>query len=260
MKWNLFRLFILVSVWDLYGLGVQLANAQPHDESKYPVSDETVRREIEPPKASSSIDEHLLKLAKAGNVNFIADATSLKNDEPVEAFPASEMAQFNKWVPRFHLTVLDFTQEKKLSTLRFDKNTFLFWAEPKETDIVEAAQRVVKNTPRANEDTNAAVVGLWRYLANEKLLGEAILKTPQVVDIPQDQLTSAQQTRIAQIVKQLISDRNRFQAAWFDDDFWSGAAVRLQSVQGEGKVVQALQVAGFYNKQVVGSTIPGLER
>jgi len=229
--------------------------AEPYDESKDLLNDNMTGQIVAVPADLPSFDEYLIALADAGKFNVIADATD-RSDEPIAAFPATKMGKLNRWTPKLYLVLLDMTQEKKLSMVRYNKNTFILWDEPSQNDIVKHAKQVAGPSLLDNETESQSVTNLYHFLIDNELLNVEDLSPGGHVDIPLNKIALPYQEKIKQIALKLAMDKSRFQRAWFDDRFWQQAVMRIVLNKDNSYV---LEVAGFYQQRVVGTQLFGLQ-
>lgn len=101
------------------------------------IRDEVMSQEITQPLNTATTDDYLVDLARFGNVSVIADSTDFPVGVPVNAYPSSPAAIAGvqgkdsvSWKPILINLMGELAAQKKLSTLRPDAHTFLFWSEP----------------------------------------------------------------------------------------------------------------------------------
>ena len=99
--------------------------------------DAVTNQKITRPLDTATADDYLIDMARAADVNFIADATDFPAPAPVIAYPATPGSVVGvkgedkeHWDARLINVMGDFVAQEKLSTLRPDERTFLFWSEP----------------------------------------------------------------------------------------------------------------------------------
>ena len=99
--------------------------------------DAVTNQKITRPLNIATADDYLIDMARVADVNFIADATDFPAPAPVTAYPsmpgsiAGLKGEYREhWDARLINVMGDFAAQAKLSTLRPDERTFLFWSEP----------------------------------------------------------------------------------------------------------------------------------
>ncbi len=99
--------------------------------------DAVTEQKITRPLDTATADGYLIDMARAASVNFIADATDFPAPAPVTAYPSTSGAvaglkgEYQEhWGSSLINVMGDFASQEKLSTLRVDERTFLFWSEP----------------------------------------------------------------------------------------------------------------------------------
>ena len=235
--------------------------ADPYPEDKYPVTDAFIKQDITPPKTALPIDDYMIALAKISNANFIADVSSIPKEEAVQPFPATIMAKYFHWKPNVGLTLIDLTQQSKMSLLRYDANTFLFWMEP---DAVQLASQAVKETetdfhPKYNltNDLYNIVTKQGSMFPYDKL--DHLPAEGKVVDIPLQELPVDQRKKAFGIIKQLSNYNELFSRVWFSDEFWKTAAIRFIPGNSSSEGVPFLQVSGSYHQIPMNDSLIGLQ-
>ncbi|HEX8234644.1 MAG TPA: hypothetical protein VF600_01695 [Abditibacteriaceae bacterium] len=201
--------------------------ALPYDEMQPPVVDATLKKEIVPPQKELTIDEYIIALAKASDVNFIADASKIKADARVKPFPAGEMARSNQWGPKLYLVLLDFTQEHRLSQLRYDDKSFLFWSEPDTTDLLQlllahdsTLQRKHLSSP---EQTFSLLSDYAKSIQRWGGQAQQFYFNAKLAELP-----AAAQSSITSMARRSILMKGMNPTAWFTDDLWKTARLRLE--------------------------------
>lgn len=240
---------------------IRHALADPYPENTYPVKDDSFAQKITPPQRALPVDDYLIELAKAGNANFIADVTSISKEQIVQPFPATAIAKFYHWVPKFHLTILDMTQQQGMSFLAYDPSTFLFWKEP---DAVQLASRWVKETETNPDQKLPTAVDLYTVMTNGKHVFtddelDDLPKEGKVVDIPLRDLPMERKTEALSTIKQLFIKNEMYSRAWFSDAFWETATIRLITGNSTDKVLAFLQVLGRYHQISLSNSLSGLQ-
>ena len=148
--------------------------AKPFDEAQgwlFNMTHPPNRKIITPPTSEMSADDYVIALAKAGGVNFIADATQIPADTQMEPFPASQESIQNHLKPYFYGVLEDFRNTCQLASLRYDETTFLLWNKPERMTAarlinVAVQQRGVETDPNefalyADLDEYARVAHGW---------------------------------------------------------------------------------------------------
>lgn len=112
------------------------AHCQTLGERGVPVMDDFMREVVTPPSQALPLSDYLIALATATDTNIIADATDFSADAQGKPYPASPAAvdavnrQAKHWEPNRSNLLFDIAATNKLSRLRYDNKTFLFWSEP----------------------------------------------------------------------------------------------------------------------------------
>jgi hypothetical protein len=236
-------------------------SADPYPQGTFPVKDDYFAQKITPPQKALPIDDYIIDLAKARNANFIADVTSIPKEQIVQPFPTTAMAKFYHWEPKFHLTVLDMTQQVRMSLLTYDRSTFLFWKEP---DAVQLASQWVKETETDSNQKLPMAVDLYSIVTKGKNLFtyetlDDLPKDGKVVDIPLHNLPIAQKEKAIATIQQLFIRHEMFERAWFSNAFWKTAAIRLTRVPVDHKTLSVLQMMGDYHQIDIGNSLMGLQ-
>jgi|GEM_PF-2821802 len=256
-------LFVLcaITVTCISAQGIDHVLADPYPEHAYPAKGDSFTQKITPPQKALPIDDYLIELAKAHEANFIADVTSIPKEEIVQPFPATSMAKFYHWEPKFHLTILDLTQQSGMSLLTYDPSTFVFWKEP---DAVQLAEQWVKETETDSAEKLPSVLDLYSIVTKDKdLLADDLSgdfpKEGKVVDIPLQELPVAQRDEVLTTIKKLFISNEIFNRVWFSEAFWDTATIRLTTGNSTNKTGSVLQVMGNYHQIQIGDSLPGLE-
>ncbi|RYX81653.1 hypothetical protein EON83_22915 [bacterium] len=141
------KLFIL-SVF-IPGLCVHV-DAEPYRR------DEVTLQEITKPLNTATMDDYLLDMAKATKINVIADATDFPQRSVVKPYPSTTAAitglkgQYqDKWGPVLINMMSEFVAQQKLSMLRSDSRTFLFWSEPDPHQLFQLQRTITENMEAA---------------------------------------------------------------------------------------------------------------
>ena len=99
--------------------------------------DQVTIQEVTTPLNTASADDYLLDLARAAHINAFADATDFPTAASIKQYPATLGAiagqqgpYKDRWGPSLINLMGEFAAQERLSTLRTDDRTFLFWSEP----------------------------------------------------------------------------------------------------------------------------------
>lgn len=254
-------LFFAIALSCICGQRVRHALADPYPENRFPTKNDYLTQKITPPLIALPIDDYIITLAKAGNANFIADVTSIPKEEIVQPFPATSMAKFYQWEPKFHLTILDMTQQKEMSLLTYDPSTFLFWREP---DAVQLASQWIRETEIDLNQKLPTGVDLYNIVTEGKDLFtydtlDNLPKEGKVVDIPLGDLSIEQKIKAIAIIKQLFMRNEMFSRVWFSDAFWKTATIRLTTVPLDNESVSVLQIVGSYHQIDLNDSLIGFQ-
>ena len=214
-------------------------------------------------KSDKTIDQQLIELAEAADVNFLADATVF-----AAAPPPKSVAPDPRSMPRpfFGSLLASLAKERDLSYLRYAPNTFLFWPQP---DPVMLARGLA-----AGKDSSVEVVGDWQQLntltsetsalfANylQKRVTDSALtarNTPAregaPLDIERDELPEPLRQRISALALAYLLGNPSSSGIWFSDTFWRTARLRIvpSNVTVNGQTTtHNLEVVGLNGKETV---------
>ncbi|HEX8235575.1 MAG TPA: hypothetical protein VF600_06425 [Abditibacteriaceae bacterium] len=237
-------MYRLASVCVVCLFRVAPGHAAPYDVMQNQVIDERMKAEIAPPQQPLPIDDYLVALAKSTRTNFIADVTELPKETRVDAFPAGKMARISQWTPKFYRVLWDFTQEYKVSQLRYSPTTFLFWSEPDPLELTRSLISASLDKPTSKVPKAKELLPLLLDFAKEKNTRDGqpsrLSFNATMAELPpelRDKLTALAGLPSPGVGTDL-SD-------WLTDDFWKTARVRVQ--------VTRRQPFNTYNLQVFGA-------
>ena len=127
--------------------------------------DAVTNQKITRPLDTATADDYLIDMARAAKVNFIVDATNFPVPAPVTAYPATPGAvagvngkDKEHWDDRLINVMGDFAAQQKLSTLRPDERTFLFWSEPDPEQLAAFQLSLIQAVERNRFDKASAVL------------------------------------------------------------------------------------------------------
>lgn len=206
----------LLALWHTVGRTQSRAQSQPHEE--------TLGKKLPAPLdlKRGTTDEHLLALARAADVNFIADATSFSQTP-------SEIPHNPK--NRLWDLILDTAYQRNLTWLGFDRNTFLFWPDQNFAPLGRqiAAQGIVRIDGPV--PTVAEMAGLLTdYLRREHGWdGKATDFTfkSKIRDLPpevRERVIAGAQASLFRMDQPEIMANREF---WFANEFWQKATLQL---------------------------------
>lgn len=245
------------------------------------VIDDLLRREVKfEPKSALPLDEHLIGLARAADINFLADATSFPPDARVTPYPGtlSSIAGVRGpgaaiWRPTLLNLIGDVADQKALSQLRFDDRTFLLWSEP---DIVALGRLVAAemNAHPVEPPARLTLDKLSKYFREvhgwNGQAQDVDFKVP-IAALPLELRAGVLAETRAVLLNRLAGRRRNVQTTtnpdgeeqtkvneettlvpsptlWFDDDFWSKARLKIivveQTVNGRKGMWPCLFVSG----------------
>ena len=92
-------------------------------------------KQIIVPPPSMPVDDYMLALAKAGHLNFIADARRIDPAIIMPDYPAAFWPRVNNFKPRLSTVMKDFTRACHLGQLQYNSTTFLFWNGHNSADV-----------------------------------------------------------------------------------------------------------------------------
>jgi hypothetical protein len=118
--------------------------------------DAVTNRKLAVPTDAATVDAYLIDMARSAEVNMMLDATSIPASFSVNPYPSTPGAvagvngrDRDKWAPFLINVMGDFAAQMKLSTLRPNSNTFLFWSEPDPRQLLELQKTVTEADERA---------------------------------------------------------------------------------------------------------------
>ena len=225
--------------------------------------DEVTVQEITKPLDTRSADDYLLDMARAAQINVVADFTDFPVDSAVIPYPATSAynvgTQGNRpqdWNSNLRSLVGDFTAQEKLTVLRAAPRTFLFWSEPDprqllalQGELTQAAEDArwkeaidvagANGTPEdeivRGELSDAQLQSvLWNYLKSIGWKGTVAERTDHVdIQILFDELRpDLRALTLLDLQKKFV---NGFETL-NKPTHWNQASVRLNGDEGEEKV------------------------
>ena len=206
----------IMAFMTIVGLTVSVAAPPMAAPPILPEAENPERRPVVLPARQASLDDYLVELAKAGQVNFLADATKFPvTDTPLTAPERKTLIGFI-----WHLL-----QEHNVSGMRFDAHTFLFWSKPQEAELarlilVREKERTKEPIPDRNQEWL-----LFNYLAQGEYGWDAetpnFEKGSRIADLSADL-----RPEILELVRQYILGEARY---WLTDEVWHTAHLRIQA-------------------------------
>ena len=224
-------------------------------------ADPVLLKEFKFEPRETTTDEELLEIARTADVNFIADATHFSPETMTVQTRYANLGTWPLW-----LFIMEIIPEWKLTSHRYDAQTFLFWTEP---DIVTLAQKVLNGEGNkllgavkiANEgEVNTLLV---HYLQRSRGWDSAKLGFSldiKIADLPPEVRTQV----IAKVQKEKlghpVASGTR---AILSDDYWQQAVLRIvndPTGQKRGEVL-TLRAGGKYAATIGGvSVLEALQR
>lgn len=226
----------VVMLWPLIAQNVAPVQAEPFNRG------EVMTREVTATLNGATMDDYMIELARAADVNVIADATEFPEPSAVKAYPGTSGAiaglqgpHRDKWGPSLINLLGDFAAQKKLSALRPNARTFLFWSEPDPLELVRLMlpdPNSAQNQPEAEELAQRPMSGALRdYLkASHGWAGRAAERhakvdiQARVADLP----PPLRALVLAEVRRQLIPAEG---ALPLQDEFWERARVKIRSMK-----------------------------
>lgn len=213
------------------------ARAEVIGERGLPLTDDYLRQPV-PPPAPAPLNDYLITLADAADVNIIADATSFGANETIASYPGGIVAIAGAQNPRLadrwqatRLNLLaDVTDQATLSWLRYDRQTFLFW---KEADPLALASLLIE--AKAKELASLKVTPLSTKEVHE-LLRAAFMgagwdgKSADVaISLKIEDLPIELRNHVLLQMRDwlALSTGTRNSHLWFDADFWRGVQLYI---------------------------------
>ena len=87
------------------------------------------------PSQAMPLDDYIVFLSGAAQVNLIADVTDLSNEEWVQPFVTDRSVPSRDVVP-FQAAFAQFERTRAVSDWRYDENTYLLWKQPERNEAV----------------------------------------------------------------------------------------------------------------------------
>lgn len=234
------------------------------------VPDTVTNQEITRPLNTATPDDYLIDMARATNVNVLADATYFPVPSSVVPYPAMSgsvagmKGEYREhWNANLINVMGDFVAQEKLSTLRASDRTFLFWSEPDPIALVQAQlplTRAAENARFAKAvaaqqaagvpdeeiiDAEASDSEIKRVLLDylKRKRGWTWSETRQNekldIPIPLDELTPDLRALVLLRVQRTWIDSEDTQ--YFDDDFWVSESLKLRAYDFNGSTVLGVQ-------------------
>lgn len=228
----LLTVYLLLMTWPLkvYGQKLSAVTGDPLKEDVYLRLD------------NGTVDDHLIQLAREGNVNFIADATRFPA-EPDNLAVESHGALGN--------LMLEMAQQRRLTWTKADTGTFLFWADW-QGDLTELATAILaQEKTRADKMRNPQAATLANdFFAQQKSLEQDILpglsrylqeqqgwdghKPDIAVKVKFADLPPELRAKVmARCQDELLSPQQlTLNSTFFDDAFWDKALLKDNGLSG----------------------------
>lgn len=131
-------------------LPIAYAHAKPY------LRDEVTLQNVAQPLDTSTLDAYLLDMARSANINVVADATNFPADVAAKPYPSMPGAIAGlkgdnkaRWGPTLLNVMSDFEGMERLSLLRTDDRTFLFWRAPQLNQFFQIQKELIKATEAA---------------------------------------------------------------------------------------------------------------
>lgn len=236
---------------------------------------------------TATMDDYLINMARAVNVNVFADATDFPPASPVAPYPATSGAiagvnreDWKNWSSTLISVMGDFVAQEKLSTLRSGERTFLFWSEPDPRELLDlqlALSQADDNARFANAVAAAKANGLLEEQPIHGALPEDQLKrvlfdtlqtqrgwTPTYaqskkkvdIRIPFADLSPDLRALILSDLRQNAAGSNELQ--FLQDDLWKKDDLRVLVWKENGSSVIGLQLRQLDEDGQLKSVTPSL--
>lgn len=164
-----------------------------------------------------TVDQQLIELAEAADVNFLVDATNF-----AAAPPPKSIAPDPRSAPRpfFGSLLASLVKERDLSYLRYSPSTFLFWPRPEPVALARqvAADKnssvdVVRDRTQLNALTAETGTLLADYLQTRPNAGAPL-------EIDREELPEALRQHITTLSLTDLLANPSANGIWFSDEFW----------------------------------------
>jgi hypothetical protein len=218
------------------------AQSFPHG----PPYDEFMIEKITPPK-TAPIDDYIIALSKATDINFIADATNFPADAQVDQYPSSPASldgingpEARKWQSNRLNVLIDMTESKRLTQYRWEEKTYLLWSEP---DLLSLGRLIVSERERDQAQAIARQT-LDRAVMNEEWKkyfqtahgwdehAQGVAARVKFTDLP-PALRPLVESETRRRIFNLFADEGTLD--WFHDDYWNQTYFTLKpSTEGAG--------------------------
>lgn len=186
--------------------------------------DDLMRKKVAVKVQEASMDDYLVELARAADVNFIADAT----DFPKTAEPVSLEQQR----PLGNL-IIDFARQRKLGSRRFDANTFLFWSAPDTDAALELAHAILPTQtnpdgkPLIRRQMRAWLTDYFKQVHGWNGYSQDVDIKVKLADLPPELR--------AWVVSETRDEILPWEKIFYSDVFWNTARLRIRdSSNGTG--------------------------
>lgn len=208
-----------------------IAPAQTYDIEENPYVEGVYREPIVPYEQPVSLDDALVLIGRAADVNVIADATDFPADLQVQPFPETRVAREAKWDNKLGNVVGDLREQGKLTSLRYADRTLLFWHEPELIPLARliVASGILSSVPQSSQLFQTAYKPAVEYAQkSHNWNGEE----PFTLETTFSRLSPELQSHLEMFRKsQALSSRSGLEQ-WLNDDIWKSARLVTKQVRG----------------------------
>lgn len=212
-----------------------------------------LQRTIDLPVQQVAAHDYLVQLARAADLNFIADATNIAPDAPtVSQETPARLTQ---------LMFYNLVKPQNIRMVRFDQKTVLFWPAP---DLVQLARLVLAEEDAASK-AKPAVAPLKEAELNA-LLKDYFQRAhgwngdweTANVEVQLDKLPPELRARVQNELRSQVAN-SAFSPdveKWFSDAFWSTARLTINQHRrlAGGPLTPFLEVGRFFSVEENGTT------
>ena len=248
------------SIWVTMASTLCLASAlwaKPFDESMTYDSllvAHPINKTLATPAQAMPLDDYIISLSSATQVNLIADVTELSNDEWVQPFVTDKSVPNRNAVP-FWAAFAQFERTRAVSDWRYDENTYLLWKQPERNEAVrlilaEQGQRATGALP-AEFELHKELTQLIQQ--RTKWDGEPLPTVSSMVNLPLREVPGKLREQLKSLARFAVLNDERWFDAIFDEASWDNATIgftKTRYVGANGKrtpnfLVRFPEVEGF---------------
>ncbi|MBV9868428.1 MAG: hypothetical protein JO316_23995 [Abitibacteriaceae bacterium] len=221
-------------------LPLQLIMAAP-----LPLVDDLLREKIAVPQATQ-MDDYLVELGRNADINILADVTTVPDTGPLKPFPETSVALFTQEdgtvadqvkEPRLLGLILDLAQQQKMTHLRYDTKTFLFWNRPDIPSKATQARKIVagedasmpnlvRDEPQARQLQAETSTLLAAYFQQTHGWNGGMANLP--IDVKFADLPENIRHNLTTLALQAMLEPTSASEFWFTDKPWAEALLKIQ--------------------------------